>query len=256
MRLMTYLILLTTVFAANSQDLKIGMQPYDPPFSIQVNSKHQFTGFEAQLMDEICKRLKANCTYIPLELNAFFPQLLAHNIDLALGQISITLEREKQFIFSMPYMVSRGQFITNKDSSIKTVLDIQGKKVGIFKGSFYKDYLLQTFNDQVNVIEFINTPLAFESLLNNDVDVLLLADIDEGYWIANNALDEDDFRFIGKPIPLGNGYGIISNMESVTLITEINKALADMESDGSYLQIYNLYFGSINQIFTATSLQQ
>ena len=135
-------------------------------------------------------------------------------------------------------------------------MDIQGKKVGIFKGSLYKDYLLQKFNNQITILEFTNTPSAFEALTNNEVDVLLLANIDEEYWIASSALDRNDFHFIGEPIPLGYGYGIMANFESSKLITQINKALSDMESDGTYLQIYNIYFGSMNQAFTAASPQK
>ena len=183
-------------------------------------------------------------------MDEFFPQLLAHSIDLAIGQISITLEREKQFLFSIPYMGSNGQFITTADSPIKQVKDMQGGKIGIFKGSFYKKYLLQQFNEQIDIVEYATTPQAFHGLLNNDVDALLLDSIDEDYWISNNNIDRSKFYFIGKPIPFGSGYGIMANLESIDLITNINKILISMESDGRYLQIYNLYFGSMNQIST------
>ena len=250
MRRIVFVTLIMALFSIHAAPLKIGIQPYDPPFSMQINKNHQFTGFEAQLMAEVCTRLKTDCEYIPLTLSDFFPQLLAHSIDLAIGQISITLEREKQFLFSMPYFLSNGQFIALINSPIKKISDIQDKTIGIFKGSLYKTYLLQLVNHQADIVELSDSPSAFEALINGDVDVLLLDTIDEVYWIANSSHQPNEFRFIGDPIPLGNGYGILAHVESTPLISKVNKALMDMESDGSYLRIYNLYFGSINETYS------
>ena len=130
------------------------------------------------------------------------------------------------------------------------------KKIGIFKGSFYRAYLEEKFYNQINIIEYPYTQLAFRALINNDVDVLLLASIEEDYWIANSEFEMSDFRFIGKPITLGNGYAIIANIQLNQLIAQINQVLMNMESDGTYMQMYNMYFGSMNQAFTATSLQK
>ena len=132
MKLKVFIVLITTIFSVNAQSLNtlnIGVQSYAPPFSIQVDKKKHFTGFEAQLIATVCKRLQIDCIFHPLEAEFFFTQLLTHKIDLAIGEIDITLAREKQFIFSISYMISNGEFITKNSSPITTVEAIKGKKL-------------------------------------------------------------------------------------------------------------------------------
>ncbi|MFA1369849.1 transporter substrate-binding domain-containing protein, partial [Legionella pneumophila] len=42
---------------------------------------------------------------------------------------------------------------------------------------------------------------------------------------------------------IGNGYGILALKNNAPLIMKINKALLQIEKDGTYLEIYNTYFG-------------
>ncbi|WP_414973830.1 transporter substrate-binding domain-containing protein [Legionella sainthelensi] len=51
------------------------------------------------------------------------------------------------------------------------------------------------------------------------------------------------FRTVGKPIAIGNGYGLLALKKNEALINKINKTLLQMENDGTYEQIYTKYFG-------------
>ncbi len=246
MKFMACLTLCMASFLASSESLKIGLQPYDPPFSIQVGKNNLFSGFEAQLIADICKRLHANCTYIPMQFHDFFPQLIAQNIDLALGQISITKERSRQFSFSIPYMISSGQLIIKNNSPITRAEELRGKKVGVFKASLYKEYLWKKFDKDIVILEYDSSPSALQALITDEVDAVLLSTIAEKYWVINNKLDMSDFHFIGNPIFLGNGSGIMAHLDSYELIHKINQIIIEMETDGTYLQLYNLYFGLVD----------
>lgn len=246
MRMPLLITLLILCFSANAQVLRIGIEPYDPPFSTQIDEKnHLFSGFEAELMTAICKQLNADCKFIPIQFEDLFTQISKKNIDLAIGQISITSERSQAYAFSLPYMVSNGQYITYHNTTIKTDNDIKGGKVGIFKGSLYKEYLLDTFEQNINILEYDSSPAAFQALISGNVDALLLADIAEQYWVANSDYPATAFQYIGDPIPLGDGYGIMGNLESNQLVTNVNAALKTLESNGTYLKIYDLYFSTM-----------
>ena len=245
MRFIVFFFLSIILFAANSQALKIGILIDDPPFSIQVGKNNTFSGFESQLMTEVCKRLQATCSYSPVEFKNFFPLVFEHKLDLAIGQISITDLRKKQVLFSLPYLIADGQYITQKNAAIKVVGDLRSKKIGVYKNSLYKAYLLLKFNNDVDVLEYESSQTAFHALNNQEVDALLLPDISEKYWIANSNYEMRDFDFISKPIPLGDGFGIMANLDEGELIQQINQILLKMQADGTYVRIYNLYFGLI-----------
>ncbi|WP_026069211.1 transporter substrate-binding domain-containing protein [Legionella tunisiensis] len=63
-------------------------------------------------MMTFCKRMQADCHYIPLPFAAIFTKRLADEIDLDLGAISITEQRRTNYFFSLPYMKSTARFIT------------------------------------------------------------------------------------------------------------------------------------------------
>lgn len=246
MRLIVAVLLGLSIFTSQAQTLQIGVLADDPPFSFQVGKGHQFSGFEVNLMSELCARLKVTCTFSPYEFNDLFQKIAMQQIDLAIARISITLDRTEKYLFSLPYLTADGQLMVKSNSSIQRVEDLAGKRVGLFKSSLYKDYLLQTFSGSVSVVEYNSIPVAFQALIDNEVDAVLLTKLGEQYLIANSQSNPSSFRYIGKPIPLGVGYGILANVQSTALIDRVNKALHDIETDGTYLRIYNTYFGLLS----------
>lgn len=66
----------TTAFAAIPQKIRIGTDPTYAPFESK-NSKGELVGFDIDLANELCKRIKAQCTYVENPLDALIPSLKA-----------------------------------------------------------------------------------------------------------------------------------------------------------------------------------
>ncbi|CEK12128.1 transporter substrate-binding domain-containing protein [Legionella hackeliae] len=223
----------------NAKTVLVGALIYNPPFETSADKNNHYFGFDIDLIREICKRIDADCEFKGLTFVQLFTELLAGNIDLAVGAISITPERQKTFLFSLPYFTSNGQYLTNTKSSINSTEDIRNKIVGIEQGTVFKDVTLAKFNKEVQVIEYRTLPEVFQALDNGDIDILITDEENAKYWVANT---DQQFKLVGNPIPIGLGYGIMANKKSQDLINQVNKALTDMESDGTYLKIYQRYF--------------
>lgn len=65
-----------SVFAAVPQSLRIGTDPTYPPFESK-NAQGQLVGFDIDLANEICKRIKTKCTYVESDFDALIPSLKA-----------------------------------------------------------------------------------------------------------------------------------------------------------------------------------
>lgn len=78
-------------------------------------------------------------------------------------------------------------------------------------------------------------------LTKGEVDVVMTDGQVADFWASNNG---KLFKLLAQPIPLGSGYGIMALKSNQDLIHRINEAIAKMESDGTYLKIYLMYFGS------------
>ncbi|MGM9452000.1 transporter substrate-binding domain-containing protein [Legionella bozemanae] len=227
-------------YELRAQSLTIGMVLNDPPFSMSADKNH-FFGFDIELMTELCKQIKVQCQFKPMLFNKLFTDLNEGKIDLAIAAITITNERQRAFLFSLPYLASEARFITTANNSMHNLEKLTHKKIGIIEGSLFKELITQKFKNN-SIKEYPSTNQLITALSQQDVDVLLMDDFSADYWIANNTTS---FKGMGKPFPLGIGYGIMAKMNSLTLINQINKALKHLEKNGVYLSLYQKYFHTI-----------
>lgn len=243
MRLLILLLTLLVVPSLKAAPIRIAALVYNPPFEVEADKKGHFFGFEVDIMMEVCKRIQGDCHFQALTFDQIFKELLTENIDLALGAIITTREREGIFLFSLPYLASSGHFITRANSPIKNIEDIRQKKVGVVRGTLFKDIVLEKYQGVVQVLEYRTLSEAFIALSNNTLDAVITDEEAAKYWATTNSTL---FKLVGKSIPIGMGYGMMANKKSTPLINKINKALLDMEADGTYLKIYNRYFSQLS----------
>lgn len=239
MRVATYFILLLSLPLSYAQTVIVGASEFNPPFIMSSGSGEKFTGFDAAIMNEICKRMSANCIFKGLMFGNFFKDVDNGSINLAIGGITISLNRDKQYIFSLPYLQSYGQYVVATSSSIRSVNDLPGKTFGVPSDSVYVTMIQDTFGNNATIKTFIGFPQMMEALTNKTVDVLVLDQASANYWVAN---DCPQCRLLGDRIPYGYGYGILAAKNEDELISNVNNALLSMQSDGTYLKIYSMYF--------------
>lgn len=131
--------------------------------------------------------------------------------------------------------------MTLQTSSINKPSDINNKRVGVRRGTPFKNLAQTIYKGQVEITEVSDMATLLDKLNDKNVDVVLTNAAAAKYWYANNS---DVYKLVGTQLPTGEGYGIMANKGQETLIAKINQALLTMEADGSYLEIYTRYFGN------------
>lgn len=239
MRALVLLAILVMADWSYSETLTIATPPFSPPFVMANNRQHHFYGFSIDIMDEVCKRINATCHYEPFSLNDTFAKVMNGQADLAIGNITITSEREQYVLFSLPYLPSEVQFLTVANSPLTSLENLRGKTVGAEEASIFPEYIKRTFGDSIKVVTYVNITDMMDPLGSSDIDAVILDKPTADYWYANNA---DVFKLLGPSAELGSGIGIIASKLNTQLIARVNKALIAMEADGVYLKIFNTYF--------------
>jgi len=135
-------LLYGTVYA---QSLIIGVAQSNPPFSRQTDNTPHFTGFEIELMHEICTRLQLTCTYKAVFGDRTIPALETSKIDMALNTIIIPKFRLFGLMLSVPYLPSNGRFLVLKDAAINDISDIEKKISKKKQRTFYVTDLSQNY---------------------------------------------------------------------------------------------------------------
>ncbi|STX30184.1 arginine ABC transporter substrate-binding protein [Legionella beliardensis] len=221
-----------------AQNLIIGASYFNPPMEAQATKDGVFTGFEIDLLNEVCRRIKANCIYKGMTFKEIMDAVLLGKINLGIDGFFITKERLNSYLFSLPYLQTQAQLFTATDSNINNTNINTGKKIGIEAGTVFKSILMSMY-DNISIIEYANQQDMLQDLVDHKLDLIMFDFIGASYWVNNS---QGKFKFVGNAIAFGLGYGIMANLNEEVLISQINDALQAMENDGTYLAIYSRYF--------------
>jgi polar amino acid transport system substrate-binding protein len=204
------------------------------PFNFFQGSK--LTGFEVDVANAIAAKMGLKVEWKTIGFDALLAGLNQDRWDMVIASHGITEERAKAVTFADPHYCSGGVIIS-KDGAIKTAADLAGKTVAVQTGTTYLDNVKKV----PGVKEVKNFPQdtdARGALMTGRVDA----------WVTD--------RFAGKAAleanPAGGlklgGFLFVERIAAAvakgntSLVTEVNKALAAIQADGTYAAISNKWF--------------
>jgi histidine transport system substrate-binding protein len=102
----------SAAFAAIPQKIRIGTDPTYAPFESK-NAKGELVGFDIDLAKELCKRIKAQCTYVENPLDALIPSLKAKKSTI-MSSLSITEKRQQEIAFTDKLYAADSRLVVEK----------------------------------------------------------------------------------------------------------------------------------------------
>lgn len=91
-----------TLAAADDGRLVIGTGPDFPPF-VLTDGAGQKTGFDVEMMQELCRRIARPCDWEATDFDQIIPGVVSGRFDLGVGGIAITPERRRVVDFTRAY---------------------------------------------------------------------------------------------------------------------------------------------------------
>ena len=168
------------------------------------------------------------------------PALKTGNLDVAISGMTITEERKKSISFSDPYYQSGLVVLVNKDnSSITGINDLKGKKIAAQIGS--TGSMAAHKVEGAKVTDLNNTPETYLELKKGSVDGVVNDLPAVQYFLKTD--EGKNFKIVGNVLEAEN-LGIGINPSNKELVTNINKALAELKKNGEYDKLYEKWFGS------------
>jgi polar amino acid transport system substrate-binding protein len=192
-------------------------------------------GFEKEVIEGIAKRMGRAATLVHNAWDGLIPGLARGNYDVIINGLEITEERKREIRFSDPYFITFEQLTVRKDeTTIQSLKDCVGKKVGTLKFSLAHEMLLK--EPGIEVVTYEAEPTAYEDLKNGRTSAVLL----DAPLAVYNAGPNPELKLVGKPIGTVL-YGIGVKRSDPELVSEINRAIADMVKTGELRRIYDRY---------------
>lgn len=212
--------------------VQVGTSPTYPPFDSEENG--ELTGFDIELIKKIGEVEGFDVEFSTMQFDGLIPALKAGQVDVVVGALSITDKRLESVSFSNAYYKSGLSILTKPDSGIKGFDDLDGKLIGIQKGTSSYNYMIGNGIEDQNIKQYADIATAYSALDNGGVDAILYDNPSNINYIQTQ---DTDSEIVGD-ILAGEYYGIAINKDKEDLVTKINDGLAKLQENGEYDKLF------------------
>lgn len=223
----------------DKKEMTFAMTGAYPPFNF-IDENGELAGFDIDIANALAEKMGVKAKPITTAWDGIIGGLTGNRFDTIIGSMAITEERLKKVDFSDPYYYDGAQFFAKSGSGLKSIEDLKDGKVGVVTGTTFHD-ALKEMNNIKEILQFESDVDNFKSVEQGRIDGLVT-----GKFVGLQAPEK-----YGVAIePVGSllyseSIGIAIRKEDAELLEEINKALKEIQEDGTYEAISNKWF-SIN----------
>lgn len=194
------------------------------PYEYYDNS--EIVGVDIDIAKEIAKELNKNLVVKDVAFDSIINEVKSGKADFGAAGISYNEERAKQVDFSINYTVSKQVVIVRKDSSIKSVKDVNNQKIAVQLGSV-ADTLLTKDYPKVTLVREKKYLAAIQDLKDSKVDAVVMDELPAKEMIKNN----NTLNILDGSLA-EDSYGMVVKKGNKELLDVINGVLERLVKDG------------------------
>lgn len=195
-------------------------------------------GIDAEIADAIAAKLGLEAQVENMDFDAIIPAVTSGKVDIGIAGMTVSEERLKNVNFSDTYVEAGQAIVVKEGSDIKSAADLNGKIVGVQRGTTGDEYVSDEANgvSVASVERYSNGPDAAQSLLAGKIDAVVI-DNEPAKKIVDNATGlvklEENLT--------SEQYAIAVPKENTELLDAINGALKEMQESGELQAILDKY---------------
>ena len=208
----------------------------DAPFPAYtyVDEAGTITGFERDLMDEVCRRAILTCTWTQANFDQLIPGVMSGDFDVVLGGIAITPERREMVDFTRPYHgTDPEEWYIGRPGAPEPAAALTAVQSGTMQEAHLR---AQGYRHLV----FSTEPEVLAALQSGKAD-LALGPFETRQEIRDFvAANGFDFLY-SEPIP-DDGVAMAVCKGNTALLATLNTALDSIRDDGTLASLENRWF--------------
>ncbi|WP_182103822.1 amino acid ABC transporter substrate-binding protein [Niallia taxi] len=249
-RLLTMILLVAAVFSivagcsksSSKEDdtLVIGIDDKFAPMGFR-DENNEIVGFDIDYAKATAEKMDMKVDFQPIDWETKESELSSGRIDLIWNGYTITDERKKKVLFTKPYLKNAQVVVTLADSKVTKLADLEGKVVGLQSLSSAADALdADPIKSKIKTVtEFSDNVSALNDLKNGRLDAVVIDEIVIDYYMTK---EEGSFKILDESLaPEEYGVGVKKGNEE--LLEKLQKALDEMNEDGTAAEISDKWFG-------------
>ena len=217
--------------------LTIGLEGTYAPYSYRKNGK--LTGFEVQLGKAIAKELGLKAKFVPTKWDGLIAGVDTGKYDIVLNNVTITKDRQKNYLFSTPYIYTHFALITKSSANLTKLSQLKGLKIAAGTGT-----------DNATVAKKYGATVVPSSDFTTSLDLIKQGRVKGAInsmaaWYAykkdhsTKGLKATDVSSEEAPAKIG----ALMSKKNTALQKSVNKALAKLKKDGTLSKLSKEYIG-------------
>ncbi|GAA3703937.1 amino acid ABC transporter substrate-binding protein [Zhihengliuella alba] len=218
--------------------LTVGTEGTYRPFSYHADGSGELTGYDVEVAQAVGEKLGVEVEFAETQWDAMFAGLNAGRFDTVANQVTITEEREAEYLFTDPYTISRGVVVTlAEDTSIDGFEDLEGKRTAQSRSSNWHQLAVDSGAEVEPVEGWAQSVTLLEqgrvdATINDELTVLDYQKTENNQNIKIAAETEETSE-VAFAFPKG----------SESVVEAVNTALSELSADGTLAEISTEYFG-------------
>lgn len=235
-----------------------------PPYN-QHMPDGTLAGYEIDLGNDLCRRMKVQCQFVAQDWDGIIPGLLAGKYDAIMSGMSITPKRLEVIAFSLPYANSPTTFAALADDPLAKLPDtgqrvsltdkaafqaaldaikpkLKGKTIGVQVATIQADFLKTYLGDTVEIRTYKTTEEHDLDLHDGRIDAELAsqANLKAFQDKANSNLVFTGPLFVGGLLGQGSAVGL--RKDDTELKAMFDKAIREASADGTMKKLSLKWF--------------
>ncbi|MGR6542158.1 amino acid ABC transporter substrate-binding protein [Paenibacillus tundrae] len=204
------------------------------------DEQNEIVGFDIDYARAAAEKMGKEVTFQPIDWSSKESELNSGRIDMIWNGYTITDERKEKVLFTKPYLENSQVVITLAGSPITKLDELDGKNVGLQALSSAADALAASpLNDKVKASEFKDNVLALTDLKTTRLDAVIIDEVVARYYMAK---EEGTYKLLDESLaPEQYGIGIKKGNEA--LLNDLQKALDELNADGTAAEISTKWLG-------------
>ncbi|MDO4326197.1 MAG: basic amino acid ABC transporter substrate-binding protein [bacterium] len=196
----------------------------------------KIVGIDAEVAEEIAKKLGMELKIEDMSFDAVIPSVATGKADIGMAAISVNEERKASVDFTNTYADSALVILVQaSNEEIASSEDLAGKKVGVQLGTTGD----VTATDIVGEESMERYPSYFEavqSLKQGKIDAIVIDKAPAKVFLSQN----EDIKQVGEEMS-SEQYAIAVAKGNTELVEKLNKAIEELQADGTFDAIINKY---------------
>lgn len=208
--------------------LKVAVPQDFPPFgSVGIDMKP--LGYDIDAAAVIATDLGVKLELVPVSSGNRIPYLTTGKADLIISSLGKNAEREKVIDFSIPYAPFFNGIFGPAEEKVATVADLDGKVVGVTRGSVEDIEVSKIVSDKVTIRRYEDNNGTISSFLSGQVELVATGNVVAAAILAKNPPRKPVIKFLIKNSPCYVGL----NKDEPALLARVNEAITKAKADGT-----------------------